>query len=124
MIKVLSTFYFKLPRRILSLPSPRKLRTGRRERYMFRTSLPPRQARSRCGNLNIFESFTRAKWFARLGGHIKKTPSKGVFLICPPRRIRTFDPRLKRPLLYQLSYGRINSILFRLLLYSNLPTAF
>ena len=30
---------------------------------------------------------------------------------CPPRRTRTFDHRLKRPLLYQLSYERI-TILF------------
>ena len=26
---------------------------------------------------------------------------------CPPSRIRTYDPSLKRRLLYQLSYGRI-----------------
>ncbi len=25
--------------------------------------------------------------------------------LCEPRRIRTFDPRLKRPVLYRLSYG-------------------
>ncbi len=28
------------------------------------------------------------------------------FVTCPPGRDRTFDRRLKRPLLYQLSYGR------------------
>jgi hypothetical protein len=27
--------------------------------------------------------------------------------LCTPRRTRTFDPRIKNPLLYQLSYWRI-----------------
>ena len=29
----------------------------------------------------------------------------GLLFICDPAGIRTQDPRLKRPLLYQLSYG-------------------
>ena len=35
----------------------------------------------------------------------KKIPM-GIFLFCPPARIRTEDLLLKRELLYQLSYGR------------------
>jgi hypothetical protein len=36
-----------------------------------------------------------------------------MFDVCPPGRDRTCDPRLKRALLYQLSYGRIGFNLLR-----------
>lgn len=46
--------------------------------------------RARNDNLNIFESLTRAKQFARSGAQMKK-PHKGDFFICAPnwRRLDT-----------------------------------
>jgi hypothetical protein len=39
-------------------------------------------------------------------GRCPRPLDDGVFSYwCEPRRIRTFDPRLKRPVLYRLSYG-------------------
>ena len=46
------------------------------------------------------------RMWEQYSGQIKKELGSS-FLICPPGRNRTYDPLLKRELLYQLSYGRL-----------------
>ena len=61
-----------------------------------------------CGHIQLppFLNLVRRK---NLGSHplqrIQKKPHFSVKLSCDPAGIRTQDPRLKRALLYQLSYG-------------------
>ena len=45
--------------------------------------------------------------YLRLGQKQKTCRRAGFLVLCPPTRIRTSDHLLKRELLYQLSYGRL-----------------
>ncbi len=56
-----------------------------------------------------FDPYTVVEQSTASGGQEKEiAAAAAISFSCPPGRDRTYDPPLKRRVLYQLSYGRSN----------------